>query len=75
MANTNPPRLRTPGVIAEEIGVTLTRVLYVLRTRPQIQPTALAGRLRLYDHLAVSEVRRELDAIESHQNGGICYDG
>jgi hypothetical protein len=32
------PRLRTPGVIARELGETLQRVQYVLRTRPHIKP-------------------------------------
>jgi len=61
------PRLRTPGVIARELGESLQRVQYVLRTRPHIKPAALAGRLRLYDRQAVAMVRHELNAIDARQ--------
>lgn len=60
-----PPQLRTPGVIAAEIGVSLTRVQYILRTRAHIKPSALAGRLRLYDLQALAMVRHEINAIEA----------
>ncbi len=59
------PRLRTPGVIAQELGESLTRVQYVLRTRPHIRPAALAGRLRLYDRDAVAMIRHECHAIDA----------
>ena len=61
------PQLRTSGVIADEIGESLSRVSYVLRTRQHIQPTALAGRLRLYDRQAVAMVRHEINAIDAHR--------
>lgn len=58
------PQLRTPGVIADELGVPLSRVLYVLRTRQHfISPIGRAGRLRLYDRDAVELVSGELLAI------------
>ncbi len=63
------PRLRTPGVIARQLGEPLSRVQYVLRTRPHIKPTALAGRLRLYDRRAVAMVRHELNSIDARRNG------
>ncbi len=63
------PRLRTPGVIAQELGEPLQRVQYVLRTRSHITPAALAGRLRLYDRQAVAMVRHELNAIDARQAG------
>jgi hypothetical protein len=59
------PRLRTPGVLANELGEPIHRVLYVLRTRKHIQPSARAGRLRLYDQSALSSIRGELDAIDA----------
>ena len=59
------PRLRTPGVIADEIGEPLGRVLYVLRTRAHIKPSAIAGRLRLYDRRTVAMVRHEINAIDA----------
>jgi hypothetical protein len=61
------PRLRTPGVIARELGESLQRVQYVLRTRPNIKPAALAGQLRLYDRQAVAQVRHELNAIDARR--------
>lgn len=68
------PRLRTPGVIAQELGESLYRVQYVLRTRPHIRPTALAGRLRLYDRQAVAMVRHELNAIDARRSGqGVAH--
>jgi len=63
------PRLRTPGVIANEVGESLPRVQYVLRTRSHIKPTALAGRLRLYDRRAAAMVRHELNSIDARRNG------
>ncbi len=63
------PRLRTPGVIARELGVSLARVVYILATRPHIRPTALAGRLRLYDRQAVAKIRHELNAIDARRSG------
>ena len=59
------PQLRTPGVIARELGQRLQRVQYILRTRPHIQPTARAGRLRLYDRRAVAMVRHEINSIDA----------
>ncbi len=63
------PRLRTPGVIAELLGVPLHRVQYVLRTRPHIRPAARAGRLRLYDNEAIAMICQELNAIEARRAG------
>ena len=63
------PRLRTPGVVAQELGESLQRVQYILRTRPHIKPAALAGQLRLYDRQAVAMVRHELSAIDARRCG------
>jgi hypothetical protein len=60
------PRLRTPGVIADELGEPLTRVLYVLR-KLNIRPIGRAGVLRLYDRDAAGRVRQELDAIDARR--------
>ena len=62
------PRLITPGVIAERIGVPVHRVLHVLRTRQHIRPSARAGTLRLYDNAAVAQMRQELDAINARRS-------
>lgn len=63
------PKLRTPGVLAAELGEPLHRILYILRSRPHIRPTARAGRLRLYDREAVALVRYELNTIDARQAG------
>ncbi len=65
MKNVLVPRLRTPGVIAEELDCPLHQVQYILRTRKHIRPVARAGRLRLYDLQAVANIRKELIAIIS----------
>ena len=64
----SPPQLRTPGVIAAELGAPLSRVLYVLRTRSHlIKPIGRAGCLRLYDRAAVETVRGALREIAERQ--------
>lgn len=67
---TAPPvaRMLTPGIIAREVGQPLSRVLYVLRTRPHIQATARAGTLRLYDRQAVAQVRHECNAMDARRS-------
>ena len=59
------PRLRTVGVIANELGQPLHRVMYVLRTRCDITPAAVAGRFRLYDLEAVARIRHTLNAMDA----------
>lgn len=61
------PKLRTPGVIAQELGEPLHRVQYVLRTRPFIAPSARAGRLRLFDLEAVARIRHALNAMDARR--------
>ena len=61
------PVLLTPGRIAALLGVPIGRVLYVLQTRPHIQPSARAGVLRLFDRRAVALVRHELNAIDARR--------
>lgn len=65
MRTNSLPSLRTPGVIAHELGEPLHRVLYVLRTRSFISPSALAGRLRLYDRHAIALIQDELNAMDA----------
>ena len=62
------PQLITPGRIAEDLGVSLARVLYVLASRSHIRPAARAGTLRLFDREAVAKVQKELAAIDTHRN-------
>jgi hypothetical protein len=60
------PQLRTPGVIAAELGAPLSRVLYVLR-KHNIKPIGRAGVLRLYDRAAVDAVRDALREMDRRQ--------
>ena len=66
-SQTAPPRLRTPGVIADELGQPLHRILYVLRTRRHIRPVARAGRMRLYDLQGVAMIRYALNAVDAQK--------
>lgn len=59
------PRLITPGVIAEETGSAIHRVINILNTRPHIRPAARAGTLRLYPRDAIALVRHELNAQDA----------
>ncbi len=63
------PKLRTPGVLASDLGEPLHRVQYVLRSRSHIRPTATAGRLRLYDLEALALIRHELNAMDARRKG------
>ncbi len=58
------PQLRTTGVIATMLKVPHHRVIYVLRTRKHIQPAGLAGIYRLYDNVAIAEIRGVLKKID-----------
>ena len=60
---TSTPTLITAGVIAAKVNAPLHCVVYVLKTRPHIQPRARAGTLRLYDQAAIEAVRQELNEI------------
>jgi hypothetical protein len=67
------PHLRTAGVIAEELGVPLARVLYVLRKRSEtIRPIGRAGTLRLYSHQATAIIREEISAIDARRDRQRC---
>ncbi len=61
------PRLRTPGVLASELGVPLHRVLHILATRTHIQPSARAGTIRLFDLQAVAQVRHEINSQDARR--------
>jgi len=65
--NDTPPNLVTVGVIASELGVSVDRVLRVLRTRPHIRPKAYAGNVRLFDNTAIAQVRHEINAIDARK--------
>lgn len=69
------PRLLTSGEIARRLREPIHRVLRVLATRPDIEPTAYASHVRLYDQRALRRVRHELAAIDArrtdHRSGGV----
>ncbi len=62
-----PVPLKTVGRMATILGVSVHQVAYVLRTRPHIQHSAVAGKLRLFDARAVAQVRHELNAIAARR--------
>lgn len=55
----------TCGAIARQLGVDRDRVHHILRTRRHIEPTAYAGRVRLYGREVLVLVKRELELIEA----------
>lgn len=57
----------TPGALARMLRVPLHCVLYVLRTRAHIQPTATAGGIRVYSHAARELLREELLLIANRR--------
>ena len=61
------PVLNTPGKIAATLKVPMHRIVRILNTRPHIQPSARAGRLRLYDSQAVAMVRYELNLQDARR--------
>ncbi len=66
------PSLLTSGRIANELGVSLPRVLYILATRRHILPAARAGTLRLFDRQAVrgsAPIRIFQDSLLTSQAG------
>ena len=68
MAN-HVPQLRTAGVIADELGVPLARVLYILRKRSDsIRPIGRAGTLRLYSYQAMAIVREEINTSDARRD-------
>jgi len=69
MRTATVPCLLTPGRIADALGASLPRVLYILATRRHILPVARAGTLRLYDSAAVAAIRHELNGIDARKAG------
>lgn len=61
------PRLFTIGRIAEVVRAPIHRVQYILATRDHIRPSAVAGNARLFDSIAVAQVRHELNAIDARR--------
>lgn len=72
----NPlPRLVTVGVIARELNVDVARGCRIIRARPHIRPRALAGTVRLFDNLAVAQVRYELNVLDARREAGRARHG
>ena len=67
--NDNIPVLNTSGKLARLLNVPLHRVVYILNTRRGIAPTALAGRVRLYDSQALAQIRYELNLQDARRGG------
>ena len=64
------PKLITTGLMAANLGVSVARVLHVLRTRQHIRPSAVAGNVRLYSKRQVAMVRHELNATDARRDYG-----
>jgi hypothetical protein len=60
-----PPALATLGTVSEQLGQPIHRIAYILRTRKHIQPTATAGRLRLFSQGTIELIKAELERIDS----------
>jgi hypothetical protein len=60
-----PPALATLGTVSEQLGQPIHRIAYILRTRKHIQPTATAGRLRLFSQGTIELIKAELETIDS----------
>lgn len=64
-------RLYTVGQIAQEHGVPVTRVVYVVCSR-SVRSVGKAGKIRLLDDRAVAVIRRELDRIAAKREAAPC---
>jgi len=60
-----PPALATLGTVSEQLGQPVHRIAYILRTRKHIQPTATAGRLRLFNQQTIELIKAEIETIDS----------
>lgn len=65
------PSLITIGVIADTLQTSPDRVRRILQTRRHIKPAAYAGHARLFTSEAISQVRRELNAIDARRAKGV----
>ena len=67
MSQVSAPRVNTIGQISTRLKCSVHQVAYVLRTRPHIQPTAIAGTARLFTEDQVAMIRHELNAIAARR--------
>ena len=61
-------RFRTIGDLADEVGISLGKADYIIRTRG-ITHSARAGCLRLFNDDAVQRVRIEVQLINARKEG------
>ena len=61
--------MRTPRVLAEQFGVKVDQVLYVIRSRA-IEPATVVGGYRVFDSYGVELVRSALEKIADRRRGG-----
>jgi hypothetical protein len=66
MMRSEVPQLRTAGVIADELGAPLSRVLYLLR-KLRVRPIGRTGILRVYSQEGVEVVREALRQMDQKQ--------
>ncbi|HUW31803.1 MAG TPA: hypothetical protein VM223_09345, partial [Planctomycetota bacterium] len=63
------PRFRTIGDLADEVGISVARADYIVRTR-RIAHAARAGCLRLFNDDAVARVRVEARLMDARKGAG-----
>ena len=63
-----PTTFPTVGAIAERLGKPLHRIEYIIRAR-KIQPTGVAGNVRVFSESDVERISRELNRIDDERGG------
>ena len=63
------PRFRTIGDLADEVGISVAKAAYIVRTR-RIGHSARAGCLRLFNDDAVQRVRVEARLMDARKGAG-----
>jgi len=61
------PKLLTVGLLAARLSVSKRRVQHLLRTRPHIQPAAVAGHTRVFSHLTLAQLRYEINLQDARR--------
>lgn len=61
-------KAHTPSQVAEELGVPIHRVRYVLRSRA-IRPAVVAGQVHVFTRCQVDQIRRALKETEDYYHG------
>ena len=63
------PNVPTVGEIARRLGIPISRVEYVIRTR-RIEPAGMAGNARVFTEEDVDRIAGEIERIDAQKGGG-----